>query len=292
MKRIYLFFSYNCKSLTFSTKTCVKLRVSRHFNATLDPEEMKNIKKYFLEYLLIITTILLTVSGFWNIFFGADAKPNPYQSIHFIINFSWLFLMLYQLSLIGNNQAIKHKRVGLSILFFGPLLVAEAVVLAIHSAHRNLGSAEGDFMIVQNASAPLEIGLIIFLAFILRKRRKIHAAFLIGTVVLMLGISIFFLLLAVAPELIGYGMYITFFVGLLFFLKDRRNGWPTLLSSSFFILNDFIFSILNKYDLIRPLTDFVGSRNQLIAFFVSFIVLLFLLIATGITNKRRVAALR
>ena len=253
---------------------------------------MKNIKKYFLEYLLIITTILLTVSGFWNIFFGVDAKPNPYQTIHFIINFSWLFLMLYQLSLIGSNQVIKHKRVGLFILFFGPLLIAQAVVLAIHSAHRNLGSAEGDFMIVQNASAPLEIGLIILLAFILRKRRKIHAAFLMGTVVLMLGISIFFLLLAVAPELIGYGMYITLFVGLLFFLKDRRNGWPTLLSSSFFILNDFIFSILNKYDLIRPLTDFVGSRNQLIAFLVSFIILLSLLIGTGITNKRHVAVLR
>ena len=252
---------------------------------------MKNIKKYFLEYLLIITTILLTISGFWNIFFGADAKPNRYQTIHFIINFSWLFLMLYQLSLIGNKQAIKHRRVGLSILFFGPLLVAQGVVLALHSAHKRLGSAEGDFMIIQNVSAPLEIGLIILLAFILKKRRKIHAALLISTVVLMLGISISFLLLAVAPELIGYGMHITLFVGLLFFLKDRRNGWPTLISSSLFFINDFIFSVLNKHDLIRPLTDFVGSRSQPTTFFVSFIVLLSLLIATGIANKRPAATL-
>jgi hypothetical protein len=125
---------------------------------------MKRFKKYFLEYLLIITTILLTVSGFWNVFFGVDAKPNRYQTIHFIINFSWLFLMLYQLSLIGNHQALKHKRVGLSILFFGPLLVSQGFVLAIHSARRSLGSAEGDFMIVQNGLAPLEIGLIILLA--------------------------------------------------------------------------------------------------------------------------------
>jgi hypothetical protein len=250
---------------------------------------MKNIKKYFLEYVLIITTILLTISGFWNIFFGADAKPNSYQTIHLIINLSWLFLMLYQLSLIGNKQAIKHRRVGLSILFFGPLLVAQAVVLALHSAHKRLGSAEGDFMIVQNASAPLEIGLIILLAFILKKRRKIHGAFLIGTVVFMFGISIFFLLPAVAPEWIAYGMYITLFVGLLFFLKDRKNGWPTLLSSSFFFINDFIFSVLNKHNLIRPLTDFVGSRHQPTTFIVSFIVFLFLLIATGITKKKRVA---
>ena len=293
IKMRYLFCTtYNWKSLTFCTRNCVKLRVSRHFKATLDPEKMKNIKKYFLEYLLIITTILLTVSGFWNIFFGADAKPKPYQILHVIVNFSWLFLMLYQLSLIGNKQGIKHKRVGLSILFFGPLLVAHAVILAIHSTHKTLVSGEEDFLIVQNVLAPIELGLIILLAFILKKRRKIHAAFLISTVVLMLGISIFFLFLAVAPGLIGYGKYITLFVGFLFFLKDRRNGWPTLLSSSFFILNDFIFSILNKYDLIRPLIDFVGPRNQLIAFFVSFIVLLFLLIATGITNKMRVAAVR
>ncbi len=266
--------------------------VSFHFKATLYPEKMKNIKKYFLEYLLIIITILFTMSGFWNIFFGTDAKPNRYQIIHFIINFTWLFLMLYQLSLIGNNQAIKHRRVGLSILFFGPLLVAQAVVLAIHSAHKRLGSAEGDFMIVQNASAPVEIGLIILLAFILKKRRKIHGAFLIGTVVLMFGISIFFLLPAVAPELIDYGMYITLFVGFLFFLKDRRNGWPTLVCSSVFIINDFIFSILNKHGFIKPLTNFVGSLNPLISFLLSFIVLLVLLIATGITNKRRVATFK
>jgi hypothetical protein len=252
---------------------------------------MNNYKNYFFEYLLIFITIVLTISGFWNIFFGANSKPKPYQIFHAIVNFTWLLLMLYQLSLIGSKQAIKHKRVGLSILFFGPLLVAQAVVLAIHSAHKRLGTAEGDFMIIQNASAPLEIGLIILLAFILKKRRKIHGAFLIGTVVFMLGISIFFFLPAVAPDLIPYGMYITLFVGLLFFLKDRKNGWPTLLSSSFFFINDFIFSVLNKQDLIRPLTDFVGSLNQPATFFVSFIVLLFLLISTGIPNKRRVAPL-
>ena len=253
---------------------------------------MQNFKKYIFEYLLIFTTILLTVSGFGNLFLRADAKPTPYQIFHVIVNFSWLFLMLYQLSLIGNKQGIKHKRVGLSILFFGPLLFAHAILLAIHSAHRGLVSGEGDFMIVQNVMASLDLGVIILLAFILKKRRKIHAAFLISTVVLMLGISIFFLLLAVAPGLIGYGMYITLLVGLLFFLKDRRNGWPILVSSSIFIINDFITSILIKHDLIQPLTEFVGSLNQLITFFVSFIVLLFLLITTGITNKRRVATLR
>ena len=105
----------------------------------------------------------------------------------------------------------------------------------------------------------------------------------------MLGISIFFLLLAIAPGLIGLGQYITLFVGLLFFLKDRRNGWPILASSSIFTINDFIGKILIEYDLIQPLTVFVGSLNQVIMFFASFILLFFLLISTGITDKKRMA---
>ena len=250
---------------------------------------MGNFKRYIFEYLLILITIILTVSGFWSIFFGPDAKPTLYQKLHVIVNFSWLFLMLYQLTLIGNKQSIKHKRVGLAILFFGPLLFAHAVLLAIHSAHKGVVSGQGDFLIVQNVIGTIELGLIILLAFILKKRRKIHAAFLISTIVLMLGISIFFLLLAIAPELIGYGQYITLFIGFLFFLKDRRNGWPILVSSSIFTINDFIGKILIKYDLIQPLTVFVGSLNQLIMFLVSFIVLFLLLISTGITDKRRMA---
>ncbi len=107
----------------------------------------------------------------------------------------------------------------------------------------------------------------------------------------MLGISISFFLLAVAPHLIGYGMYITLFVGFLFFLKDRRNGWATLVCSSFFIINNFIYSILDKYKLIQPLTEFVGTRNQPITFIVSFIVLLLLLLSTGIATKKPVPAL-
>jgi hypothetical protein len=243
-------------------------------------------KKYVLEYLLIFITILLTVSGFWNIFFGADANPKSYQILHLIVNFSWLFLMLYQLTLIGNKQNQKHKRVGLSILFFGPLFFAQAVLLAIHSAHKGLVSGEGDFMIVQNVFGSIELGLIILLAFILKKRREIHAAFLISTIVLMFGISIFFLMLAIAPGLIEYGMYITFFVGLLFFMKDRKNGWPILASSSVFIVNDFITVLLINLDLIQPLTEFVGSLNQSILFLGSFFILFILLISTGIYKTK------
>ncbi|HEX2684266.1 MAG TPA: hypothetical protein VHL77_10050 [Ferruginibacter sp.] len=235
---------------------------------------MKNFKKYIFEYVLIILTIFLTASGFWQLFFGAAAKPpTPQQVLHAIVDFSWLFLMLYQLYLIGSKQGIKHRRIGLSILFFGPLLFAHAVLLAIHSAHKGMVSGKGDFLIVQNVLGTLELGIILLLAFVFKKRRKIHAAFLISTIVLMLGISIFFLFLAVAPQLLGYGMYITLLVGIIFFLKDRRNGWPVLIVSSIFIQNDFISSLLTRYDLIQPLTEFVGSLPQVITAVAAFVVL-------------------
>lgn len=247
---------------------------------------MINIKKYIFEYLLILITIALTVSGFWNIFLGTDAKPTPYQTLHVIVNFSWLFLMLYQLSLIGSNQGSKHQRVGFSILFFGPMLFAHAVLLAIHSAHKGMVSGQGDFLIVQNVFGTIELGLIILMAFILKKRRKIHGAFLFSTIVLMNGISIFFLFLAVAPQLIGYGKYITLIIGFLFFLKDRRNGWPILLSGSFFVINDSIGKLLHKFNLIQPLTEFVGTLPKVMTVTGAFVVLFLGLVLTGVVKKR------
>lgn len=248
---------------------------------------MNNFKKYIPEYILLFITIALTVSGFWPIFFGAESKPTPQQILHAIVNFSWLFLVLYQVSLIGNKQGKKHKRVGLSILFFGPLLFAHGVLLAIHSAHKGVLSGEGDFLIVQNVFGTIELGIILLMAFILKKRREIHGAFLIGTIVLMFGVAIFFLFLAIAPQLLDYGMYITLFVGFLFFLKNRRNGWPTLLVSSIFVINSNIDKLLQKNNLIQPLTEFVGSLNQVATAVVAFLVLFMALMLTGIMKRKR-----
>lgn len=263
---------------------------------------MKNFKKYIFEYLLVIIVILLSIAGFWNIYFGVDANPTPYQNLHVITSLIWLFLLLYQLSLIGNKQFLIHKKIGLSILFFGPLLVATTALLSVHSAHKGVVSGQGDILIVQNVMGTLELGFIILLAFILKKRRKLHGAFLLSTALLFMGIALFFTLIGFVPQFKIEGpetfyrfataaataRYICLFIGLLFFLKDRRNGWAILLVGSFFTLNDFINTFLIKHNLIQPLTEFVGSFNELITFLGSFLVLLILLIFTGIPNKRHV----
>ena len=74
---------------------------------------MKNFKKYTLEYVLIFMVILLTITGFWNIYFKVDSNSNLYHHLHVITNFVWLLLLLYQLSLIGNKKYLVHRKIGL-----------------------------------------------------------------------------------------------------------------------------------------------------------------------------------
>ena len=218
----------------------------------------------------------------------------------------WLFLLLYQLSLIGKKQYLNHRKIGLSILFFGPLLVATTALLSVHSAHKGVVSGRGDILIVQNVMTTLELGFTILLAFILKKRRKLHGAFLLSTSILFMGIALFFTLISFVPQFKiegpetfyrfatagATGRYVCLFIGLLFFLKDRRNGWPLFLAGSFHSLNELIKNLLNEHNQIQPLTETVGSLNPLLTFFGSFSVLLILLTLTGIANKKQIAKLR
>lgn len=254
-----------------------------------------------LEYVLIFIVILLTITGFWNIYFKVDSKPNLYHHLHVLTNFAWLFLLLYQLNLIGNKKYLVHRKVGLSILFVGPLLLASVALLSVHSAHKGFTSGQGDFLIVQNVMVTIETGVLILLAFIFRKQRKLHGAFLMSTVILFMGIALFFTLINFVPqfkiegpetfyrfETAGVtGRYVCLFTGLLFFLKDRRNGWPMLLAGSLHIINEFINKLLAKYNQIQPLTETVGSFNQLITFFGSFFLLLILLLLTGLVKRKQ-----
>ncbi len=236
---------------------------------------MKIFGEYFLERLLLAVTTVLTIAGFWNIYFGVSSNPAPHHHLHLATNLSWLFLLLYQVSLIAKGSYTNHRKVGLSILFFGPLLVATAALLAVHSAHKGLVSGEGDFLIVQNVAGVPQLGLIILLAFILKKRRKLHGYMLLSTGILFLGIAMFFTLPKFLPfeTAVTTGRYVLLAVGLLFFIKDFRNGWPMLMASLIHPFNDLIKSFLDKRDLIDPLTEFVGSMNKSLAFISVFLVL-------------------
>lgn len=259
---------------------------------------------YTLEYSLIIIVILLSITGFWNIYFAVDANPNFYHHLHVITNLMWLLLLLYQLSLIGKNKYLMHRKIGLAVLVIGPLLVATTSLLSVHSAHKGLISGRGDFLIVQNVMVTIELGFLIALAFIFKKQRKLHAAFLLSTTILFMGIALFFTLLSFVPQFKIEGpetfyrfgtaaatsRYVCVFVGLIFFLRTYKNGWPLLLAGSFFSLNELINELLADNNQIQSLTETVGGLNQLFAFLSSFFILFIVLLSTVIrkTNLTKI----
>ena len=160
---------------------------------------MKRIRHYIFEIALIAAVIVISIAGFWNIYFGAEADPQPHHHLHFATAFIWMGLLLAQLILIVRRSYQMHRKVGLAVLIAGPLLVATTAMLAVRSAHKGMVSGEGDFMIIQNTMATLELGLLIFLAFLLKNRRKLHGSLLLSTTILFMGIALFFALTSFVP---------------------------------------------------------------------------------------------
>ena len=266
---------------------------------------MKRADRYILEFGLIAAVMLIMALGFWDIYFGADADPQPHHYLHLTTVFIWMFLLLAQLILIARSSYREHRKTGLAVLVAGPLLVATTAMLAVRSAQKGLVSGEGDMMIVQNVMATLELGLLIFLAFLLKKRRKLHGALLLSTSILFMGIALFFALISFLPmfriegpetfyrfALAGTtGQVICVAVGLLFFIRDRRNGWPFLVAGSCFTANDLILSLLTRSGLIDPLTEMVGSMSQPLTFIATFALLFSLLAATALPDARQPRAI-
>lgn len=262
---------------------------------------MKSLGKYSLEFMLLGLVALLAITGFWNIYFGQGSKPTPYHHLHVLANFIWLSLLFCQLTLIGGNNYKTHRNVGLSVLAAAPLLVASTALLSVYSAHKGMTSERGDPLIVQNVTVTFELGFLILLAFILRKRRKLHGSLLLSTTLLFMGIALFFTLISFVP---GFkvegpetfyrfqksgatGGLVCFIVGVIFFIKDFRNGWPFLLGGSFLLLNEIVRSLLAKNSLIEPLTQLVGSMSGTLTFVGVFVFISVSLAATGIVGAVR-----
>lgn len=257
---------------------------------------LKSFGTHPAETLLLGTTLVVTVGGFWNIYFGQGSGADPYHHLHIITIFIWLSLLLCQLSLIGSGRYATHRKLGLSVLAAAPLLVATTALLSVHSAHIGLVSGQGDFMIVQNVMGTLQLALIILLAFALKKRRKLHASFLMSTALLFLGIAIFFSLIGFVPgfriegpetfhrfgKALATTQYVSLAIGALLFLMDRRSGWPYLLVGASFLFNELLKSALAQQDLIQPLTEVVGSISQSLVFSVTLVSVFILLMATGL----------
>ena len=248
---------------------------------------------YRAEMALVFFTMGVGLLGFRSIFVGERADPQPHHVLHIVTTFGWMGLLLTQLILLARKRRSDHRRIGLAVLFAAPLLLASVAFLTVHSAHRGLTSGEGDFLIVQNVVGTLWLAVTLVLAFVFAKRRKLHGAFLMSTLILFLGPALFFALLAFAPPfriegpdtfyrfgLVAMtGQGIILLIAIAYFLRDRRNNWPYLLAAASFLIAEGLKAWLTGADLIDPLTRLTGELGRGWAFAVGFALLLAILAA-------------
>jgi hypothetical protein len=265
----------------------------------------KRVGQYGPELGLIAAVMLICVLGFWDIYLGADADAQPHHHLHIATAFMWMGLLLTQLILMARRSYRTHRKLGLAVLAAGPLLVATTAMLSVYSAHEGVISGEGDFLIVQNVMVTLELSLLIFLAFLLKNRRKLHGSLLLSTTILFMGIALFFVMISFVPQFriegpetfyrfqmaATTGQVICVAVGFLFFIRDPGNNWPFLAAGTFFFLNEAIRSLLSRFGLIDSLTAFVGSMNQPLTFIASFAILFLLLARTALPAVRQPRAI-
>lgn len=261
---------------------------------------MKQAGKYLPEHSLLAAALVLTATGFWDIYFGDSPAPGSRQHFHLVANLLWLTLLTWQLRLAATGNFAGHRVVGTWVLLLAPLLFASTSMLSVHSAHKGMVSGLGDALIVQNVMGTLEFGLLVLLAFVFRKRRRLHGALLLSTAILFMGIALFFTLIGLVPAFriegpetfhrfasaAMTGQAVCLAVGLAFVARDWRNGWPFLLAALFFPLNELLRVLLAEIGLIQPLTRFVGSLGEIPVLAGSFALMLGLLLAMGIGRSR------
>lgn len=258
---------------------------------------------YTLEIAFLVVVIALSLVGFSSLGRGDHVALTGYQVLHVITTLSWLLLLLGQLVLIHQRRFDGHRTIGKCIWFTGPFLIASLTLLTVHSASKEVAAGTVDDLVVQNVTFTLEVALLVFLAFMLRRNRKVHGSLLLGTALMFLVIALFFTLISYVP---GYRIegpetfsrfaksgqmaaLIGCVIGLLFFLKNFRTGWPWLLVSAFLILNGYLQMVVDQSGRTQPLTGLVGSIGEMPAFGFGLtisVALLWIAWTAGTTQRR------
>ncbi len=247
--------------------------------------------KYTLEIIFLLIVIAVSVVGFSSLALGEQPKLNAYHVLHIITSLAWLMLLLSQLVFIRQHRFQLHRTIGTSIFVAGPVLVASLTLLTVHSAAKDAVLGRADNLVVQNVTFAVEVALLVFLAFIMRRNRNVHGSLLMSTALLFMAIALFFTLISYVPgyriegpetfsrfgEAAQASSLICSAIGVLFFLKNWRTGWPWLLTTAFFFLNGYLQMLVARADRAKSLTMLVASIGRVPAFAFGLTIFLALL---------------
>lgn len=233
-------------------------------------------QRYLPEMVFLVLVIAVSLVGFSSLLRGETIALTGYHVLHIVTSMAWLLLLLGQLVLIRRRRFDRHRAVGMCILVVGPILIASVSLLTAHSAGKEAAAGTVDDLVVQNVTFTLELALLVLLAFVLRRNRNVHGALLMSTALMFLVVGLFFTFISYVPgfRIEGPGTFDRFarsaqvsanigsVIGLLFFLRSVRTGWPWLLVSAFFILNGYLQIVAVRTGRTQPLTMLVGSIGE------------------------------
>jgi hypothetical protein len=267
-------------------------------------------RPYTLEIGYLCVVIAGSLVGFSSLardaFMGGEQPAlTGYHLLHISTSLAWLLLLLWQLLLLRQQDFRRHRVIGQSIFVAGPVLVATLMLLSVHSASKATAAGTADNLLVQNVGTTLELALLVLLAFFFRRNRDVHGSFMLSSTMLFLGIALFFAFISYVPQFkiegpdtfhrfakAGQAIFLIILaVGLLFFLKQWRTGWPWLLASLLFALNGWLPGFLERTGRARPYTDLVASIGRVPAFVVGLVGFAALLgLAWNVAPGRRAAS--
>lgn len=255
-------------------------------------------QQYTLDIAFLLLVIVVSLVGFSSLLRGSTNALTGYHVLHIITSLAWLLLLLGQLVLIRQGRFGQHRTIGSAMLVVGPILVASLTLLTVHSAAREAAAGTVDDLVVQNVTFTLEVALLLFLAFALRRNRKVHGALLLSSALMFLVIALFFTLISYVPgfriegpetfdrfaKSAQTGALVGSVIGLAFFLKSWRTGWPWLLVSAFFFLNGYAQFAVAQAGQTQALTVLVGSIGEAPAFGLGLTV--FALLLWGVWKRK------
>lgn len=237
-------------------------------------------QRYLLEIVFLLIVITVSLIGFSSLVRGDRVALTGFHVLHIVVSLSWLLLLLVQLVLIRRRRFNRHRTIGTCIMVAGPILIASVSLLTVHSAGRDAAAGAVDELVVQNVMFTLELALLVVLAFVLRRNRNVHGALLMSTALMFLVIAMFFTFISYVP---GYRIegpetfdrfarsgqtsaLIGSVIGLLFFLRNVRTGWPWILVSGFLLMNGYLQMVVDQTGRTKALTVMVGSIGEVPAF--------------------------
>ena len=235
------------------------------------------------EMVFLLMVIAVSLVGFSSLLLGEQPALTAYHYLHLITSLAWLLLLLGQLVLIRQRSFRRHRAIGKAVFIAGPLLIASLTLLSVHSASKRAVAGLADELLVQNVATTMEVALLVFLAFILRRNRDVHGSVMMSTSLPFMGIALFFTFISYVPRFKIEGpetfsrfaeagqaiSLILLMVGLLFFLKNWRTGWPWILTSLLFTLNALLQVFLDSTGRTKSLTELVASIGRAPAFGLS-----------------------